>query len=255
MISYSIDGTDCGALLGYAEGGSGRNKPLITEAPNFDFALQCVGAENKVTGDDWWLYGTVKSVLLCEDTTAVATVKLVQGETITEIGPKSVGEKVDLPELACRQDAAGTEETTVDAETLAALGHQYGTPEYTWSDDNTSCTAKKVCAVCKGEVTENAAITSSVKTAATCTVMGTTTYTADFTDANGFTTQTKNVQDIPMIKHDWSNKDGVCKTCQTKCTEAHKPGTTCEVCGKYTRRPSSSSTGSVVSVSSTPNGR
>ncbi len=38
-------------------------------------------------------------------------------------------------------------------------------------------------------------------------------------------------------KHDWSNKDGVCKVCQTKCSEAHTAGTTCPVCGKYTPIP------------------
>ncbi len=135
------------------------------------------------------------------------------------------------------KDAAGTQETTVAEETLAASGHQYGTPKYTWSDDGKSCTAEKVCSVCDDKVTETAAITSSVKTAATCTVMGTTTYTADFTDANGFTTQTKDVQDIPMIKHDWSNKDGICAVCHTKCDQVHKPGTTCEVCHKYTSYP------------------
>ena len=42
--------------------------------------------------------------------------------------------------------------------------------------------------------------------------------------------------------------------CGAKCTETHKPGTTCEVCGKYTRRPSSSNAGSIISVPSTPNG-
>ena len=38
-------------------------------------------------------------------------------------------------------------------------------------------------------------------------------------------------------KHDWSNKDGVCKVCKTPCGEAHTAGTTCKVCGKYTPIP------------------
>ena len=38
-------------------------------------------------------------------------------------------------------------------------------------------------------------------------------------------------------KHDWSNKDGVCKVCKTPCSEAHTAGTTCPVCGKYTPIP------------------
>ena len=54
--------------------------------------------------------------------------------------------------------------------------------------------------------------------------------------------------------HDWSNHDGICAVCGAKCDQVHKPGTTCEVCDKYTRRPSSSNAGSIISVPSTPNG-
>ena len=121
-------------------------------------------------------------------------------------------------------------------EPVEATGHKYGDITYTWSKDNTSCTAKKVCSVCKDEVTETVDTTSSVTTAATCTTKGTKTYTATFSAANGFVTQTKNV-DIAALGHDWSNKDGICAVCHTKCDQVHKPGTTCEVCHKYTSYP------------------
>lgn len=136
---------------------------------------------------------------------------------------------------------------------INATGHNYGGITYTWSDGNTSCTAKKVCSVCKDEVTETVGTTSSVKTSATCTTKGTKTYTATFSAASGFVTQTKDV-DIAATGHDWSNKDGICAVCHTKCDRVHKPGTTCEVCGKYTRRPSTANSGNTVSVPSTPNG-
>lgn len=136
---------------------------------------------------------------------------------------------------------------------INATGHNYGDITYTWSDGNTSCTAKKVCSVCKDEVTETVDATSSVKTPATCTTKGTKTYTATFSAASGFVTQTKDV-DIAATGHDWSNKDGICAVCHTKCDRVHKPGTTCEVCGKYTRRPSTANSGNTVSVPSTPNG-
>lgn len=135
---------------------------------------------------------------------------------------------------------------------INATGHNYGDITYTWSDGNTSCTAKKVCSVCKDEVTETVGTTSSVKTPATCTTKGTTTYTAAFKDED-FSEQTKDV-DIAATGHDWSNKDGICAVCHTKCDRAHKPGTTCEVCGKYTRRPSTANSSNTVSVPSTPNG-
>ena len=121
-------------------------------------------------------------------------------------------------------------------EPVEATGHKYGDITYTWSKDNTSCTAKKVCSVCKDEVTETVDTTSSVTTAATCTTKGTKTYTATFSAANGFVTQTKNV-DIAATGHDWSNKDGICAVCHTKCDRVHKPGTTCPVCHKYTSYP------------------
>lgn len=136
---------------------------------------------------------------------------------------------------------------------INATGHNYGDITYTWSDGNTSCTAKKVCSVCKDEVTEIVGTTSSVKTPAICTTKGTKTYTATFSAPNGFVTQTKDV-DIAATGHDWSNKDGICAVCHTKCDRVHKPGTTCEVCGKYTRRPSTANSGNTVSVPSTPNG-
>ena len=121
-------------------------------------------------------------------------------------------------------------------EPVEATGHKYGDITYTWSKDNTSCTAKKVCSVCKDEVTETVDTTSSVKIAATCTTKGTKTYRATFSGANGFVTQAKDV-DIAATGHDWSNHDGICKVCKTPCGKTHQPGTTCPVCHKYTSYP------------------
>ena len=59
---------------------------------------------------------------------------------------------------------------------------------------------------------------------------------------------------LKKLGHDWSNKNGIRARCDAKCDQAHKPGTTCSVCGKYTRRPSSASTGNTVSVPSNQNG-
>lgn len=94
--------------------------------------------------------------------------------------------------------------------------HNYGEPTYVWADDGKTCTATKICkdgsclsTVEGNTVTESGVITSAVKTPATYTSKGTTTYTATFTDSD-FTTQTKDVDDIPQLvyvpvhSHDYS---------------------------------------------------
>ena len=75
-----------------------------------------------------------------------------------------------------------------------------------------------------------------------------------FKDEAGTQATTVEAETLKKLGHDWSNKNGICARCDAKCTEAHKPGTTCSVCGKYTSRPSSASTGNTVSVPSNPNG-
>ena len=88
-------------------------------------------------------------------------------------------------------------EQTKDVTDISALGHKYGTPTYTWSDDGKTCTAKAVCENDESHViTEEAVITSEVKTPATADTNGTTTYKAAFSNPQ-FTEQTKDVMDIP----------------------------------------------------------
>ena len=88
---------------------------------------------------------------------------------------------------------------------IAATGHNYGAPTYVWSPDGKTCTATRVC---KNDgshkETESATITNVVKTAATCTVKGTHTYTATFKNS-AFTKQTKDVQDIAALGHNFSS--------------------------------------------------
>ena len=92
---------------------------------------------------------------------------------------------------------------TKTVENIPATGHSWGTPTYTWSSDNNSVTAKRVCANNSSHVeTETANTTSQVTTAATCTTKGKTTYTATFTNS-AFATQTKTVENIPATGHSW----------------------------------------------------
>ena len=114
---------------------------------------------------------------------------------------------------------------------LPATGHSYGEPVWSWSEDGKTC---KVTFTCEKDEnhkkTPEVKVTSAVKTPATCTEKGVTTYTATV-EFNGKTyTDTKDVADIPATGHSygepvWSwSEDG--KTCKVTFTcekdENHK---------------------------------
>ena len=94
-------------------------------------------------------------------------------------------------------------ETQTKTAPVPALGHAYGEPEYTWSDDNSEVTAKTVCANDATHVIEQTVKTEAkVTKEATCEEKGETTYTATFTDEH-FTAQTKTVANIDALGHDY----------------------------------------------------
>lgn len=114
---------------------------------------------------------------------------------------------------------------------LPATGHSYGEPVWSWAEDGKTC---KVTFTCEKDEnhkkTPEVKVTSAVKTPATCTEKGVTTYTATV-EFNGKTyTDTKDVADIPATGHSygepvWSwSEDG--KTCTVTFTcekdETHK---------------------------------
>ena len=120
---------------------------------------------------------------------------------------------------------------TKDLTDIPATGHSYGEPVWNWSEDGKTCTVTFICE--KDEThkeTPKVKITSAVKTPATCTEAGVTTYTATV-EFNGKThTDTKDVADISAIGHKLTK------------TEAKAPTSTdtgnieywyCKVCDKY----------------------
>lgn len=82
---------------------------------------------------------------------------------------------------------------------LEAMGHDWGIPTYTWSDDYSSCTAERVCLNDSNHIeTETANSTYQEITPATEEAEGLGRYTATFTNA-AFTTQTHDV-DIDKLE-------------------------------------------------------
>ena len=124
-----------------------------------------------------------------------------------------------------------THKDTKDVADIPATGHSYGEPVWNWAEDGKTCTVTFICE--KDEThkeTPKVKFTSAVKTPATCTEAGVTTYTATV-EFNGQTyTDTKDLADIPATGHsygkpvwNWS-EDG--KTCTVTFTcekdENHK---------------------------------
>ena len=86
-------------------------------------------------------------------------------------------------------------------------------------------------------------MTKTEAKAATCTEDGNNEYYTCsrcggvFKDEAGTQATTVEAETLKKLGHDWSNKDGICAVCHTKCDRVHKPGTTCSVCHKYTSYP------------------
>ena len=82
--------------------------------------------------------------------------------------------------------------------------HEWGEATYEWNEDNSRVTATRVCTLDTSHVeTEEAATTSEITKAATCEENGETTYTSAAFANPAFTVQTKTVDNIPALTHDW----------------------------------------------------
>ena len=144
-------------------------------------------------------------------------------------------------------------ETQTKTITGTVLGHDYGTPSYTWTEtsDGYSCTAEAVCSHdASHKLTETATVTSKT-TPATCDAAGETVYTATFTNAK-FEVQTKTIT-LNALGHAygsavyaWSSDHKSC-TATRSCTRigcTHKQTANATVTETITKKPTYTETGS-----------
>lgn len=89
-------------------------------------------------------------------------------------------------------DAAAQHETTVAEITIPATGHSYGTPAYTWSEDNLTCIAVRTCEICRDQESETETAVTQVTPKDGCKSPETTLYTVTFA-GSAFAVQTKAV--------------------------------------------------------------
>ena len=114
---------------------------------------------------------------------------------------------------------------------LTIADHTYSDTTYTWSADNTECTAVRKCTYCDKTDTETAKSKAEVTQNNSCTLPELTKYTVSFKNENGtaFKAQTKeNVQTKEATGHKW---DGGVQTKAPTYTDEGEMTYTCKSCG------------------------
>ena len=108
---------------------------------------------------------------------------------------------------ACGKTSKGTDaEATFESGNV--LGHDWGEPSYTWTavPDGYMCVASSKCKNCDKDVGDIATVTYAVTKEPTCLEEGTGTYTATFSGAFGFPSQTRDIT-LPATGHDWGTTE------------------------------------------------
>ena len=185
-------------------------------------------AEYKWGDDNMSCTATVK----CTNCEAVETDTAIIGISTTPATCTVDGKTVYTATFSSNLFTTQTKEVTIDK-----LGHTYGAPVWSWSEDGKTATATFTCTRegCTAETTGHAQnVTATVsgkqKVAPTCTDKGTTTYTAKVTFEKKDYADTKDVQDIKALGHKLTKTAAKAATC----TEAgNSEYYTCGTCGKF----------------------
>ena len=162
------------------------------------------------TGHDWnvpsyeWSadYSKVTAKRICKNDE-----NHVESETVTTTSevtkPATTEEKGETTYTAVFTNSAFTTQTKTVAN-IDIIGLEWAEPTYVWSDDNSTVTASRVCTNKDDLIeTETVNTTSEVTKPATCTEKGETTYTAEF-ENGAFVKQTKTVENLDALGHDWN---------------------------------------------------
>ena len=185
-------------------------------------------AEYKWGNDNMSCTATVK----CTNCEAVETDTAIIGIDTTPATCTVDGKTVYTATFSSNLFTTQTKEMTIDK-----LGHTYGAPVWSWSEDGKTATATFTCTRegCTAETTGHAqTVTATVSgkqnVAPTCTDKGTTTYTAKVTFEKKDYADTKDVQDIKALGHKLTKTAAKAATC----TEAgNSEYYTCGTCGKF----------------------
>ena len=176
-------------------------------------------------------YKSCTATVKCTNCEAVETDTAIIGIDTTPATCTVDGKTVYTATFSSELFTTQTKEVTIDK-----LGHTYGAPVWSWSEDGKTATATFTCTRegCTAETTGHAqTVTATVsgkqKVAPTCTDKGTTTYTAKVTFETKDYTDTKDVQDIPALGHKLTKTPAVKPTCAAGGNNEYW---TCSVCKK-----------------------
>ncbi len=110
--------------------------------------------------------------------------------------------------------AAQTKKTEIDP-----IGHAWGDPVYTWNNENTQVTATRICG---NDAThtekETVKATAQVTKAAGCESKGETSYTGAAFENKAFAVQTKTLENVDALGHDWGETTYTWNNDNTKVT-------------------------------------
>ena len=192
-------------------------------------------------GHDWGRWKTVKEATTTESGEERRTCKRDPSHIQTRITPPTShihdAKKIEARPATCTEDGniayyycegcgwyfldgahPGTTWIEHGDEVLPAIGHVWGKPGYTWADDLSSVTAKRVCKNDSSHIeSETANATSKITKKATCAEKGEMTYVSDNFKNKAFESQTKTKDiDIDPDSHDWGEWFIVEKPTETK---------------------------------------
>ena len=164
----------------------------------------------------------------------------VKGNDITLMHSEQPPIIENIISATCTQDGrqeivvyCGNCKTQLSRETqvLTKIGHDWGEPVWSWSDDGKTATVTFTCKNDNSHVEiQEAIVTSEVKETATCTEAGVTTYTATIEIAGESYTSTQDVTDIPATGH---VETETVNAKEATCTaEGYTGDKVCKICGE-----------------------
>lgn len=226
----SVCGATEGAALGHRWGdlqtilsatcttdGSGRKTCTICGAVDNDIVIPALGHSYGTPTYSWNGYSSCTATRTCkndsshkETATATITSAVTTQPTCTTSGTRTYTATFSKSWAA----------TQTKTEAISAMGHDYGTPNYSW-DDGDACEGSRTCkrSGC-GHVQYSSAsiadgsITFAITTKPTCTRTGVMTYTATFPD---FGTTSTHTEVIPKTDHTWVQATGLTPKKCSKC--------------------------------------